>query len=104
MSSIPIPSVASRKSPLTGRQLDQLRAELEQERRWLAGTAALRWLGTAAEPGTPRLQGRLRQVLEALERIENGTYGICVICRGDIEFERLEVIPETPTCVRCGRP
>jgi RNA polymerase-binding transcription factor DksA len=48
------------------------------------------------------MHNRLNQVLEALDRIAAGTYGICILCRGPIPFERLEVIPETGTCVRCG--
>jgi len=103
MSSIPMQSAAPRKSPLSRRQLSQLRTELEQERRWLMGTTSRQWLGAPVESGPPRMQSRLNQVLEALERIDNGTYGVCVRCRGAIPFERLEVIPETATCVGCGR-
>ena len=109
MSSISIQSAVTPASPVTRRQLNQLRTELEQERRWLTGTTALEWLGTHGQSdpvrsaGASRIHGRLNQVLEALERIENGTYGTCVRCRGIIPFERLEVIPETATCINCGR-
>jgi DnaK suppressor protein len=88
--------------------LRQLQTELERERRWLTGTAALEWLslpdesGGTRSAGAARMNGRLNQVLEALERIENGSYGICVRCRGPIPFDRLEVIPETASCIRCG--
>ena len=108
MSVISIPSASNPRSSVSRRQLDQLRTELERERRWLTGTTALEWLGLPTEPGAvrsagaSRMHGRLNQVLEALERIENGTYGNCVRCRGAIPFERLEVIPETATCVGCG--
>ena len=37
---------------------------------------------------------RLRQVEEALKRIEEGTYGICRRCGADIGRERLEALPE----------
>ena len=110
MSSMQIHSpVTPDPSPLTRRQLNQLRTELEQERRWLTGTAALEWLSLPTEPdavrssGASRMHGRLNQVLEALERIENGSYGICVRCREAIPFARLEAIPETSVCVDCGR-
>ncbi|MBD3288937.1 TraR/DksA family transcriptional regulator [candidate division KSB1 bacterium] len=38
---------------------------------------------------------------EALDRIENGTYGICVSCGRDIPKERLEAVPITQHCVPC---
>lgn len=40
----------------------------------------------------------LTQVRDALERIENGTYGKCVDCRRRIETARLESLPWTPYC------
>lgn len=49
------------------------------------------------------MSSMLNQVLEALDRIASGTYGICRVCRSPISFQRLEVIPETTTCVSCGR-
>jgi DnaK suppressor protein len=38
----------------------------------------------------------------ALARAEAGNYGRCVRCGGEIAPERLEVIPDTDSCVRCG--
>lgn len=49
-----------------------------------------------------REQAKLGQVITAFQRIEAGTYGLCVECGGDIPFERLQVFPETPTCTACG--
>lgn len=45
---------------------------------------------------------RLAQILQALGRIEEGGYGICVGCRGQIPFERLFVFPEAPECAACA--
>lgn len=45
---------------------------------------------------------QLEQVLDALRRIEDGSYGTCAACRVAIPFERLLVFPETRTCTRCG--
>ncbi len=42
---------------------------------------------------------RLRQVKEALERIEQGTFGKCEACGREIEPARLEAIPWTPYCL-----
>jgi len=36
---------------------------------------------------------RLKEVDESLDRIENGTYGICDECGGPISLKRLEVRP-----------
>jgi len=40
----------------------------------------------------------LAQVRDALQRIENGTYGKCIDCGRPIEPERLEAVPWTPYC------
>jgi len=37
----------------------------------------------------------LKQINEALERIENGTYGICRVTGNEIGRERLEAVPTT---------
>lgn len=44
---------------------------------------------------------RLSQIREALQRVENGTYGECTVCSGAIPFERLFVFPEAPECSDC---
>jgi DnaK suppressor protein len=44
----------------------------------------------------------LVQIEGALERIEDGEYGICVECSGKIPKMRLQVIPYTPYCVKCA--
>jgi DnaK suppressor protein len=41
----------------------------------------------------------LAQVDEALRRLNEGTYGKCVICGKTIEAARLEAIPWTPYCL-----
>ena len=42
----------------------------------------------------------LGQVREALRRIENGTYGECVIDGEPIEPKRLDAMPWTPYCLK----
>jgi RNA polymerase-binding transcription factor DksA len=49
-----------------------------------------------------RTQSRIKLILEALKRIRAGIYGTCLICELPIAFDRLSVIPETKTCVRCS--
>jgi DnaK suppressor protein len=43
---------------------------------------------------------RLRQVREALRRIEEGTFGRCTVDGGPIEEARLEAMPWTPYCLK----
>ncbi|MEW6724854.1 MAG: TraR/DksA C4-type zinc finger protein [Bacillota bacterium] len=43
----------------------------------------------------------LKRIDDALEQIENGTYGRCDICGREIDPLRLEAMPETTLCVRC---
>jgi DnaK suppressor protein len=42
----------------------------------------------------------LRQVREALERIERGTFGKCLVDGEPIEGKRLKVVPWTPYCLK----
>lgn len=42
----------------------------------------------------------LAQVREALKRIEDGTFGRCVVDGEPIDEKRLEAIPWTPYCLR----
>jgi DnaK suppressor protein len=44
---------------------------------------------------------RLREVEDALDRLEEGRYGICEDCGAAINLERLQVLPFTTCCVRC---
>jgi RNA polymerase-binding transcription factor DksA len=45
-----------------------------------------------------QLEIRFNKIREALERIEQGTYGICKVCEKNIEKERLEANPAATTC------
>ncbi len=52
-----------------------------------------------------RLRDRERMLLkkidEAVERIENGTFGICENCGNEIGIKRLEARPVTAFCIDC---
>ena len=41
------------------------------------------------------------KIRNALECIEDGTYGICEICGEDISLKRLEARPVTTKCIQC---
>lgn len=48
-----------------------------------------------------REQKLLKKIDEALERITNGTFGICESCGGEISLKRLEARPVTTLCIEC---
>lgn len=45
---------------------------------------------------------QIASVERALERIEDGTYGICAICGTEIPEGRLEARPEASLCIGCA--
>ena len=56
---------------------------------------------------TLRIRDRERKLIgkikDALERIENGTYGICEECGEDISEARLKARPVTTLCIDCKK-
>lgn len=52
----------------------------------------------AARSVEQSLEVKLRDVNNALGRIEAGTYGVCVRCGNPIERQRLEALPSARTC------
>lgn len=109
-------------------KLDELRAQLEREReqqlaqleefgadpygesvRDLGGTeegfadsAQVAEQRSEALAHIEQARNRLYQVDEALERMEEGTYGICVDCGEEINPARLEARPLSIRCVDCA--
>jgi DnaK suppressor protein len=45
----------------------------------------------------------IAKINDALERIEDGTYGICEKCGRPISMERLKARPVTTLCIRCKK-
>jgi DnaK suppressor protein len=45
--------------------------------------------------------GRLRCLLAALRRIQEGTYGTCIRCDGEIGVKRLNALPWAAYCLEC---
>ncbi len=54
---------------------------------------------------TFRLRGRekafLDKINKALQKIEDGSFGVCEECGEEITVKRLEARPETTLCIRC---
>lgn len=47
-------------------------------------------------------QNRLGEIAEALDRIDNGTFGICEECGREIGKGRLDAIPYARLCIDCA--
>jgi len=48
-----------------------------------------------------QVKQRLERLYNALDRIEKETYGICVRCKKEMPYGRLEAVPESLVCVPC---
>ncbi|MCW2888418.1 MAG: TraR/DksA family transcriptional regulator [Streptosporangiaceae bacterium] len=49
-----------------------------------------------------RARGHLVDLERALERLEEGSYGVCEGCKRPIAPERLAARPAATTCIRCA--
>lgn len=54
-----------------------------------------------AELNRRQLEVKLKQIEGALSAIDNGSYGSCRSCNGEINPARLDASPETPFCIDC---
>ena len=102
-------------------QLRDLEDELRSQRARLERSIATRLGADDAVPatgsvyrGSAQAEGGLAVALEtrmfdrhqmlddALRRLEEGTYGVCVGCHTPIPYGRLLAMPEATYCVSCG--
>ena len=101
-------AIESRRSAL----LNELRKDVSRSREQQYGELA----GPAPDPGdesvaaliadldhaeVERDVGELRQLEAARSRIEEGSYGDCIQCGRDIQFERLRANPSALRCIDC---
>ena len=45
----------------------------------------------------------IKKIRKALERIENGSFGICETCEEEISLKRLKARPVTTQCIECKK-
>lgn len=97
------------------KRLEEMRADLDRTVSVLAGEHPLVRGGgaeagdaganlTEADRNAASMQAALSQraeVLAALSRIDDGSYGRCVDCAGPVPEPRLEARPATARCVPC---
>jgi DnaK suppressor protein len=97
---------------LEAEQLTELRTMLEEQREFrLDQLTALRRPNSRSLLGgkhreiavalTVGAETALGEVLAALRRMDDGSYGSCERCNGPIDLERLEVLPQTALCLTC---
>ena len=94
--------------------LDELREDAERARRDRYGELA----GPAPDTGDESVASliadldqaelsrdlaELREVEAARHRIEDGSYGTCVECGGEIDYRRLRAYPSALRCIECQR-
>jgi DnaK suppressor protein len=84
----------------SGQTVSELMLEQDREIEALAESAIqMNWAVTL------RLRSResrlIRKIKSALERIEDGTYGICEVCGNPISIKRLLARPVTSKCIEC---
>jgi len=91
-------------------QKEALLEEAEEALSKLPGQTVFPDLGDQATAETERsfmlrLRGRERRLLKkienAIERVEQGTFGICDRCGNEIDIRRLEARPVTTMCIDC---
>ncbi|MDP6377491.1 MAG: TraR/DksA C4-type zinc finger protein [Pseudomonadales bacterium] len=55
-----------------------------------------------AQATTARRLSQLRNIAQALQRIDKGQYGYCETCGEEIDPRRLEIDPTTQCCITCA--
>ena len=43
-----------------------------------------------------------KQIQDALDRVNAGTYGVCLGCGKPVDDKRLEAVPHAATCINCA--
>lgn len=47
------------------------------------------------------LENQLKDIRNALKRMEDGSYGMCENCHQEINIERLKIYPAAKVCIKC---
>src|SRR5205085_10900340 len=58
----------------------------------------------AVRDDAAQLRGLLEEVDAALARMDEGTFGVCEVCQGTVEAERLLADPRVCVCLGCMTP
>jgi DnaK suppressor protein len=86
------------QSNLTGLEDDERAAGEPEVRDSIDDATSSQGTSESFEEGTLVSQ-TLEQVQDALQRLQDGSYGKCTLCGRQIERTRLEAVPWTPFCL-----
>jgi DnaK suppressor protein len=103
-------TILASQPDLTPEQIAGQRVLLEQQRTFRVEQIAQ--LHRTAGPQPPAdaeitesllhgARAALRDIRAALRRIEEGSYGCCTSCAGQVGAARLEILPHAARCLRC---
>jgi RNA polymerase-binding transcription factor DksA len=88
------------------RRVEKIRTDLERKSQPLAldwEEAAVTRQNDEVLDGLEREgEEQIAALLEALRRLDAGTYGVCARCHGRIAEERLEALPQAIHCIACA--
>ena len=48
-------------------------------------------------------KAKIKSIQVALDRLDQGNYGLCEACGQQIDPDRLEILPHTTLCVQCAQ-
>jgi RNA polymerase-binding transcription factor DksA len=48
-------------------------------------------------------EAKIKSIRVALDRLDQGDYGLCEVCGQPIDPDRLEILPHTTLCVQCAQ-
>ena len=97
-------------------ELERLKAGARQAGERKEGSPSGKWEEAATDSSEferelaleAQIIGRLTKVEHALDKFDNGTYGLCDNCGQPIDLARLEALPEASLCLSCkaqgGKP
>ena len=90
-------------------ELERLKAGARQAGERKEGSPSGKWEEAATDSSEferelaleAQIIGRLTKVEHALDKFDNGTYGLCDNCGQPIDLARLEALPEASLCLSC---
>ena len=84
------------------RTLDESWQQLHEPEKELEETASKETMSRGMEQRSESIQAEIRNIDNALTKMEEGGYGRCEACRRPIKLKRLRAIPWTRYCVLCA--
>lgn len=116
-----VPATRKSKTAVAGEKYEAIRRDLEQQRRTILGEAVEGLTNSNGQEAFPdvsdqasaeaeqnfsmrireREQRLVKKIDEALDRMDQNTYGICERCEEEIPYPRLKARPVTTLCINC---